>query len=279
MTLHVAGLDLHEPRPVGGGDICQSFAARTPAGARVFAKTLPNPAAGFFEAEAAGLDRLRVSGGPRVPATLAVGPDGLVLEWIESGRITLDAARQFGRRLARLHRCGGERFGADGPGFIATVPLDNSWSNDWPTFYAQRRLVPALSAARGRAAITDVDATAVERVIAGLPELAGPPEPPARIHGDLWAGNLLWADDGEVWIVDAAAAHHGHRETDLAMLALFGAPMQDEILSAYAVDFPHAVGWRDRIALHQLHPLLIHAALFGGHYGGRAGAAARVALS
>jgi fructosamine-3-kinase len=274
LTLRVAGFDLLDPHRVGGGDICQSFSARTAAGVRVFVKTLSDAPAGFFEAEAAGLDRLRVSGGPRVPRTLAAAADGLVLEWIQPGSITPRAAARLGQRLARLHRSGGSRFGADGPGFVATVAIDNAWSEDWPTFYAQQRLVPALAAARQRGAIVDADAARVERVIACLPEVAGPTEAPSRIHGDLWQGNLLWADDDEVWLVDAAAAHDGHRETDLAMLALFGVPLQDEILTAYDATFPLTRGWRERIALHQLHPLLIHAVLFGGHYGARAGAAA-----
>ena len=65
-----------------------------------------------------------------------------------------------------------------------------------------------------------------------LPALAGPPEPPARLHGDLWGGNVLAARDGRPWLIDPAA-HGGHREVDLAMLRLFGAP-SPRTLAAYA---------------------------------------------
>src|SRR5436305_1394897 len=82
----------------------------------------------------------------------------------------------------------------------------------------------------------------------------GRPEPPERLHGDRWSGNLLWGGDGRVWLVDAAAAHGGHRETDLAMLALFGAPHLDVIRAAYAEVAPLADGWQQRIPLHQVHP-------------------------
>jgi fructosamine-3-kinase len=158
------------------------------------------------------------------------------------------------------------------------VPLQNAPAQGWSEFFAARRLAPALSAAREGGAIDARDAEVVEVVIRRIDELAGDPEPPARVHGDLWAGNLLWAADGQVWLVDAAAAHDGHRETDLAMLALFGAPYLAEIMASYDQGYPLAPGWQRRIPLHQIHPLLIHAALFGGGYGARAADAARRAV-
>ena len=93
-------------------------------------------------------------------------------------------------------------------------------------------------------------------------------EPPARLHGDLWSGNVLWTADAAV-LIDPAA-HGGHREADLAMLALFGAPHLERVLAAYAEAAPLADGWRDRVLLHQVHPLLLHAVLFGGGYGAQA---------
>jgi fructosamine-3-kinase len=109
-----------------------------------------------------------------------------------------------------------------------------------------------------------------------------PEEPPARLHGDLWNGNVLWGLDGQVWAIDPAA-HAGHRETDLAMLSLFGLPHLPRVLDAYLEASPLADGWEDRVPLHQLFPLLVHACLFGWGtsgtgYGGRAGAAARELL-
>ena len=90
----------------------------------------------------------------------------------------------------------------------------------------------------------------------------------------MWSGNLLWGADGQVWLIDAAAAHGGHRETDLAMLQWFGAPFLDEIIAAYDEEGVLAPGWRNRATLHQLHPMLVHAALFGGGYRDRVAAAA-----
>jgi fructosamine-3-kinase len=112
----------------------------------------------------------------------------------------------------------------------------------------------------------------VLRVVDRLDELCGPPEPPARLHGDLWSGNVMAGPDGSPWLVDPAA-YGGHREIDLAMLSLFGTPGRD-FLSAYEEVFPLADGHADRVALHQLLPLLVHAVLFGGHYGRMADRAA-----
>jgi fructosamine-3-kinase len=220
--MRVAGIELVDPRRLGGGDICRAFRATTTDGRPVFAKTLAEAPLGFFEAEAHGLERLHVEGGPKVAAVQAVAADGLVLDWIEPGSPTRSAALRFGGSLAALHASGGETFGAETTGFVATVRLDNSPTADWLTFQAERRIRPALRAARDRGRIDAADAASVEGVIEALAQLAGPHEAPARCHGDLWAGNVAWGADGEVWLVDAAAAHYGHRETDLAMLALFG---------------------------------------------------------
>lgn len=272
--MKLAGLDLQGVTPVAGGDISPAFRAEL-GGEVVFAKRQEAAPAGMFAAEARGLDRLRVVGGPRLPRVIAVADDGLVLEWVEAAAPGLPAAQRFGRELATMHRATGVDFGADAPGYLATIPLDNTPTPEWPAFYANRRLSPLLEAARRRGAINDEEAAVIARVIDRVGELAGPSEPPALIHGDLWSGNLIWAADETVWLVDAASAHRGHRETDLAMLALFGAPHLEAILASYDAEHPLADGWKRRVPLHQLLPLLVHAVLFGGGYGSRAAAAAR----
>jgi fructosamine-3-kinase len=153
--------------------------------------------------------------------------------------------------------------------------LDNtSGEDEWPRWYAERRLEPFLRL--GARHLSSADVRLVERVMADIETLAGPPEPPSRIHGDLWSGNVLWTDDRAL-LIDPAA-HGGHRETDLAMLALFGTPLLDRVLAAYDEAAPLAAGWRDRIPLHQLHPLLVHVALFGESYRDSLISAARAAL-
>ena len=274
---HLLGRSVVATTPVPGGDICTSTRLRLTDGASALLKSRPHPPAGFFAAEARGLAWLAEAGGAAVPDVLAVDDDCLVVAWVETGRPTAEAAERFGRDLAVTHAASAPTLGAEADGFIGTAPLPNTPAPTWAEFFATRRVEPYLRAARDRDALAPGDAAAIDAVLARLPELAGPEEPPARLHGDLWSGNLLWASDGRVHLIDPAA-HGGHRETDLAMLALFGTPHLIRLLEAYDEAAPLADGWRDRVPLHQLHPLLVHAALFGGSYGARAGSAARAAL-
>ncbi|MBL1073748.1 fructosamine kinase family protein [Nocardia sp. 2] len=248
-------------------------------GRSVFVKARVDGAAGeggVFAAEAAGLRWLGAADAGLVPEVLAVDERMLVLPWVESGAASASAAERLGRELAGLHADSPGEFGASWPGWIAALPLDNSPSSgEWGSWYAERRLAPYLPAAARELGRDGV--ALVERVMDRIGALGGPAERPSRIHGDLWSGNVLWAR-GRAMLVDPAA-HGGHRETDLAMLALFGAPHLDRILAGYQEVAPLAAGWRQRIPLHQLHPLLVHVVLFGSSYAGMTKAAAAAALA
>ncbi len=269
--------------PVPGGDICTASRLTLDDGHSVFAKTWPEHAAqpvpeGFFATEAAGLRWLREAGTVAVPEVLVALPDLLALEWVEPGEPGPEAAERFGRELAGMHRAGASTFGARWPGFIGALPADNTpHGGPWADWFAQARLLPYLRRSVDNGALGGADATLVEQVVARVGEFGGA-EPAARIHGDLWPGNLLWGTDGRVWLVDPAA-HGGHRETDLAQLALFGGPPYgDRILAAYDETWPLADGWQARVPLHQLHLLLVHTALFGGAYRDSVSRIARDAL-
>jgi fructosamine-3-kinase len=254
--------------PVSGGDVCVAARLTLDDGASIFAKTWPGgaPPEGFFAAEAAGLRWLRDAGAVPVPEVLVALPTMLAMEWVDPGAPSSSAAARFGRDLAGLHRSGAPVFGARWPGFIGPLPLDNTPSDGpWSDWFGARRLEPYLRKSADRGALFEDDVRAVEQIIRTVQRYEVS-EPPARIHGDLWPGNVLWALDGRAWLVDPAA-HGGHRETDLATLALFGgAPHLPTILAAYQEVFPLADGWRDRVPLHQLHLLLVHTAVFGAAY-------------
>lgn len=252
--------------PVSSGSICAASRLTLDDGASIFVKSLADPPAGFFAAEAAGLTWLRDAGAVPVPELIAALDEMLVLEWVDPGEASPEAAERFGRELAALHRAGAPAFGADWPGYIGRLPLDNTPSpGPWPQWFAEHRLRPYLRISAGRGALSAADVALVEGLLSRI-EVYGGAEPPARTHGDLWPGNVLWGADGRAWLVDPAA-HGGHRETDLALLALFGgAPHLDRIVSAYQEVWPLADGWRDRIPLHQLYLLLVHTAMFGPAY-------------
>ncbi|SBT49614.1 fructosamine kinase family protein [Micromonospora auratinigra] len=269
--------------PVSGGDICAASRLTLDDGHSVFAKTWPERHGrpvpdGFFATEAAGLGWLREAGTVPVPEVVVALPELLALEWIEPGEPSPEAAERFGRELAGLHRAGAAAFGAPWPGFIGALGQDNTAEpGPWGEWFALRRILPYLRASVDGAALTSVEAGLVEQLVDRIGEFGGD-EPPARIHGDLWRGNLLWGADERVWLVDPAA-HGGHRETDLAQLALFGGPPHlDRIVAAYQEAWPLSDGWRERVPLHQLHLLLVHSSLFGTAYRDAVAGAARGAL-
>jgi fructosamine-3-kinase len=233
-----------------------------------------------FASEASGLRWLADPGAAAVPGVLAVDEDFLAIDWIEPGPPTAPAALCYGQELAATHAAGAEAFGAPWPGVIAGLALPNEPAppgGGWAEWYAAARLLPFVRLARDRGALTAAEAGLAEAAAGHAPQVAGPAEPPSRIHGDCWSGNVLWSG-GRGWLIDPAA-HGGHRETDLAMLALFGAPYLDQILAGYQETSPLAEGWRARVPLHQLHPLLVHCCLFGRSYTGSALAAARAVLA
>jgi len=263
---------------LGGGDVGDAQRVALADGRTVFLKSRAGAPPDFFTVEARGLSWLGAAGGVRTPSVLGADDLCLVLEWWEPGRPDQQAAERLGRELAATHAAGADSFGADHDGYIGSQVLANHPATAWTDFYSRQRVEPYLRAARDRGNVEASDARAVEDVLARLTDLAGPVEPPARLHGDLWSGNVLWSAKARCVLIDPAA-HGGHRETDLAMLALFGLPHLDTVLAAYDEATPLAAGWRRRVPLHQLHPLLVHAVTHGPSYGVSAGVAARAALT
>lgn len=193
-------------------------------------------------------------------------PNHLVLEWIDEGRPTARTEADLGRALAALHAAAPATFGREDRRTTGSRGLPNEPCDDWATFYATQRLAPLARLARDGGALAERAIAGLERLDAGrLREVGGPPEPPARLHGDLWAGNRLVGADGRSWLIDPAC-HGGHREFDLAMMRLFGGFGAD-VFAAYAEAAPLADGWEDRVPLHQIAPLVVHAVKFGGGYG------------
>jgi len=259
---------------VGGGDINDAWALELTGGGRAFLKSRADAPRDEFGAEAAGLRWLAAPGGLPVPEVLAVIDEhdarGLVLAWVERGAFGPAGEEELGRGLATIHAAGAAAFDALPPDSPRTElrfgggEVESFGGATWAEVYDGRiERLGAVAADRG--AISGRCVGLLDRVRARLVELAGPNERPARLHGDLWSGNVLAGADGRPWLIDPKA-HGGHREIDLAMLELFGT-VSAPTLAAYDEVWPLAEGRAERVGLWQLQPLLVHAILFGGSYG------------
>ncbi|HSZ35704.1 MAG TPA: fructosamine kinase family protein [Acidimicrobiales bacterium] len=227
-------------------------------GRALVAKTAPGA-----RDEADGLRRLgAVGAAPPVPEVVFADGELLVTVAVDQAPRSPAHEEALGRALAALHATRLEHWGG-GSSWIGACPVDPSTWPDGAAFYGAR-----LSELAARGGLEDP----VGRVVARLPELL-PPGGPALLHGDLWWGNVLFGADGRGWLIDPSV-HGGHPEEDLAMLGLFGA-VPDRLLAAYEEVNPLEPGWRERVALFQLYPLLVHTVLFGGGYRAQAEAAAR----
>ncbi|HVR63874.1 MAG TPA: fructosamine kinase family protein [Polyangia bacterium] len=293
----VLGSAVRGSRSLPGGDINQAHAVGLADGREVFVKSNPSAPRAMFPAEARGLHWLAEARALRVPRVLAVseegalGPSFLALELIQPGPPARDFHETLGRGLAALHRSGAPGFGLDHDNFIGRLPQCNDLTgtlggfpgppakdsarakpelrrrdNSWAAFYRARRLEPQLKAAVDGGRASARMRQGFDRLFDRLPELVGSPEPPSRLHGDLWGGNLMCDGSGAPCLIDPAA-YGGHREIDLAMMRLFGG-FGERVFDAYHEAAPLADGHGERVPLYQLYPLLVHVNLFGGAYVG-----------
>jgi len=259
-------------KPLSGGDINDAFALWMDDGRRVFAKTNDQADPSMFPAEARGLAWLAESHTLRIPRVLAVSDGGadepcfLVLELLEPSSPRAGFDEELGRGLAALHQSGPPELGLDHDNFIGRLPQANKALASWPEFYRERRLLPQLQAAERAGLATAEMSRGFDALWRVLTDRVGPPEPPARLHGDLWAGNLHVDELGAPCLIDPAA-YAGHREVDLAMMRLFGG-FSERCFAAYHEAHPLAPGHRERVPLYQLYFLMVHVNLFGQSYVG-----------
>lgn len=253
-------------RGLSGGDINEAHQVTLDDGREIFVKTNRHPPAGMFPAEARGLDWLRAAGAVRVPEVLAVDERFLALELIRPGKPRARFDEELGRSLAALHRAAPAGFGLDHDNFIGRLPQSNQPTSapGWAAFYRDRRLQPQLQRAAGAGLLPAALRRDFDRLFGRLEALVGPEEPPARLHGDLWGGNLMCDPEGAPCLIDPAV-YGGHREMDLAMMRLFGG-FRNAAFAAYGEAYPLAAGHAERVPLYQLYPLLVHVNLFGGSY-------------
>lgn len=255
---------------VAGGDINAVQRVQLQDGRVLLVKTQQASLPGLFSDEARGLRWLAEADALRVPHVIwaserdELGPACLVLEWIEGGARARNYAEQLGVGLAQLHRAGAPSFGLDHDNYLASLRQHNQPTKHWGNFYAERRIRPLTERAAQRGDLPHALRKRIEQLLERIPDLVGPEEPPARLHGDLWSGNVLCDTAGAPVLIDPAV-YGGHREIDLAMMRLFGG-FSEAVFSAYDEAFPLSPGHAERVPLYQLYPLLAHVNLFDSAY-------------
>ena len=260
----VLGAKIASSKALGGGDINEAFAITLDDGRELFLKTNRRAPDRMFAAEARGLAWLAEPGVVRIPGVVTVSDRFLVLELVRPGTPKRTFDDDLGRALAALHRAGAPEFGLDHDNFIGRLPQSNRPAATWAVFYAEARLEPQVRRATDAGMLSPALRRGFGKLLAGLAGRVGPDEPPARLHGDLWGGNLMCDDRGQPCLIDPAV-YGGHREVDLAMMRLFGG-FSTSTFAAYEEAFPLAPEASERVDLYQLYPLLVHVNLFGGAY-------------
>ena len=255
-------------RMYGGG--INDAACLEVGGQRYFVKINQDAPRGFFAAEADGLARLRRAGELRVPGVIAHAdaadgrPAYLVLEWLEESAPSPTFAERFGAALPALHSHTADTFGLERDNFIGSLPQRNTPNARWPDFFRDLRLRPQIDRARQRG-LSTARLRLLDRLLERIESLI-PSAVPSLLHGDLWRGNYLILADDTPALIDPSV-YYGDREMELAFTELFSG-FPSVFYRAYHAAYPLDPGYRERRALYQLYPLLVHYNLFGEPYGG-----------
>ncbi len=255
-------------RSISGGDISEAYLVQTQKG-HFFCKVNNGPHAfSMFLAEKKGLEAISQTATVASPKVLGCEKldscSLLVLEYIESKSPSPTDMERFGHQLADLHsKSSPDGFGWESDNFIGSLHQSNKRHLDWSAFYVSERLVPQLMLARARNLLSPSELPSEESLLKRCQDTF-PKVRPALLHGDLWGGNYLIAQNGTPVLIDPAT-YYGHREVDIAMTRLFGG-FEPTFYSAYAEHFPEVGGEKERSDLYQLYYLLVHLNLFGLSY-------------
>lgn len=242
------GGTLAHAETLSGGDLSQIVRIALKDGRKAIVKNGPSP-----RTEAAMLKAIAASGAP-APRVLGVNDEALVIELLPASGALSDAWADLGAALAVLHRAKGTRYGWPEDYAFGSLTIENAWADDWPRFWAERRLLvnlPHLSSSLARR---------VEALACDLPNRLPMHPVPSLLHGDLWGGNVLAIGSKVSGLIDPAC-YYGHGEVDIAMLNLFDSP-GPEFYAAYG---PLEPGLEQRLTIYKLWPALVHLRLFGGY--------------
>ena len=258
---------IHSVSYLTGGDINQTCKIDTSSGTFCLKYNLAEKFTSMFEKESQGLRLLQQASELRVPDVVTENTlttyTYLLLEFIDSKKEIDRFMFHFGVSLARLHDHSSDFYGLDHDNYMGSLPQSNTPSNDWFDFFVEERLQKQVALARDSRRLDYSTTKRFDELFVRLSRLLSKGEP-ALLHGDLWSGNYMVSEAGEACLIDPAV-YYGHREVDLAMTTLFGGFSSDFYLG-YETHHSLEPGWKERLEIYNLYPLLIHLNLFGSSY-------------
>jgi fructosamine-3-kinase len=248
---------------IEGGDICQNILCTDSSGETIFVKYMDSPPPGFFQCEAEGLSYLAGITNVRTPKVYASGRHFLVLEYIKPMQHAPDFWEQLGHQMASIHSVSRDHFGFLNDNYCGTTLQRNTPDSDPYRFFSENRILSLAERANDRGLLNIGDLQALEAICLRLSNLV-PEQAAGLLHGDLWVGNVHVSETGQPVLIDPAV-YFAWPEIDLAMTSLFGG-FDERFYSAYQEFRPLELGWRERLDLYNLYPLLNHILLFGSAY-------------
>ncbi len=257
---------------VGGGCINHAVKISTSAG-DFFLKWNATAPEDMFLNEAAGLNEMSMAGSslivPKVIWSKEVDdlPGLLLMEYLQPAIHTSGQDELLGRGIAQLHRKTASLFGFYHSNYCGTTIQNNSWTGNWPEFYAQRRIWRLIEQIQLSHGMSSEEQKIYEKLVDRIPVLLSHQTVPSLIHGDLWSGNYMYTANGPA-LIDPACCY-ADREMELGMMLLFGG-FSSRVWQAYQDEFSLPEDWKQRTRLYQLYHILNHHLLFGGSYGWQA---------
>ena len=267
-SIHGSSVRLKDSRSVGGGCINHAVKISTSVG-DFFLKWNASAHADMFLKEAAGLNEMSLAGSslliPKVIWSKDVGdfPGLLLMEYLQPAANLSGQDERLGRGIAQLHRKTASAFGFHHANYCGTTFQDNTWTDNWPGFYAQRRIWSLVEKIRKSRGMSLEELKIYEKLVSRIPALLPHQTVPSLIHGDLWSGNYMNTVNGSA-LIDPAC-YYADREMELGMMQLFGG-FSSKVWEAYHEEFPLPEDWQQRNRLYQLYHVLNHCLLFGVSY-------------
>lgn len=254
--------------PLAGGGWASVYRVDLEDGATLAAKVCHTGYEHLSLTEAAMLQYLKEKTTITFPRVAGVEEGILLLDYIENDGVKGNGGeREAGRMLAKLHATNADQFGFGEATIFGPTPQPNSWSDNWVSFFRDRRLIYMAKIAHDAGRIDDRLRSRLEALCGKLENYLVPPEKPALLHGDFWGGNVLFHRGRCAAFIDPAI-YFGAPEADLAFATLFGS-MGDPFFDGYRETGEIAEGFfEQRLDIYNLWPLLFHAYWFGGHYAG-----------